>query len=114
MLTYRVTYCMLNRIEEIDRTDLDNHGRFPAIHSHAYKHGYLERPVVDEWLHVLGQVIKKQWPQVELKQHEFSMKVSHDVDSPSRYGFGLAKKLLKAMGGSPSIRIVGASLPVRI
>ena len=31
---------------------------------------------------MLGQVIKKQWSQVELKQYEFSMKVSHDVDSP--------------------------------
>lgn len=94
-----LTYWMLNRVEEIDRTDLDNHGRFPAIHSHAYKHGYLERPVVDEWLHVLGQVIQKQWPQVELKQHEFSMKVSHDVDAPSRYGFGSAKSILKNMAG---------------
>ena len=27
-----LTYWMLNRVEEIDRTDLDNHGRFPAIH----------------------------------------------------------------------------------
>lgn len=79
--------------------DLDNHGRFPAIHSHAYKHGYLERPAADEWLHVLGQVIKKQWPQVELKQHEFSMKVSHDVDSPSRYGFGSITNILKRMAG---------------
>lgn len=94
-----LTYWMLNRIEEIDRTDLDNHGRFPAIHSHAYKHGYLERPIVDEWLHILGQVIQKQWPQVELKQHEFSMKVSHDVDAPSRYGFGSAKSILKNMAG---------------
>lgn len=94
-----LTYWMLNRIEEIGRTDLDNHGRFPAIHSHAYQHGYLERPVVDEWLHVLGQVIQKQWPQVELKQHEFSMKVSHDVDAPSRYGFGSAKSILKSMAG---------------
>lgn len=94
-----LTYWMLNRVEEIDRTDLDNHGRFPAIHSHAYKHGYLERPVVDEWLHVLGQVIQKQWPQVELKQHQFSMKVSHDVDAPSRYGFGSAKSILKSMAG---------------
>lgn len=94
-----LTYWMLNRVEEIGRTDLDNHDRFPAIHSHAYKHGYLERPVVDEWLHVLGQVIQKQWPQVRLKQHQFSMKVSHDVDAPSRYGFGSAKSILKSMAG---------------
>lgn len=90
---------MHNRLEEIDRADLDNHGRFPAIHSHAYKHGYLERPVVDEWLHVLGQEIKKQWPQVELKQHEFSMKVSHDVDSPSLYQFKPWQTIIRMMAG---------------
>lgn len=94
-----LTFWMLNRIEEIGRTDLDNHGRFPATASHAYKHNYLERPVVDEWLHVLGQVISKTWPGIELKQHTFSMKVSHDVDAPSRYGFANAKGLLRAIAG---------------
>jgi hypothetical protein len=52
------------RVEEIGRTDLDNHERFPATSSHAFKHGYLDRPVVDEWLHLLGQVIQRQWPGV--------------------------------------------------
>lgn len=94
-----LTYWMLNRIEEIGRTDLDTHGRFPAIHSHAYQSGYLERPVVDEWLHVLGQVIQKVWPDLELKQHEFSMKVSHDVDSPSLYAFKPWKTILRMMAG---------------
>lgn len=90
-------YWMLNRIEEIGRIDLDSHGRFPGIASHAFKHGYLERPVVDEWLLVLGQVMTKVWPGLKLKQHQFSMKVSHDVDAPSRYGFASAKGLLRAI-----------------
>jgi hypothetical protein len=94
-----LTYWMLNRIEEIGRTDLDNHQRFPAINSHAYKHGYLDRPVVDEWLNILGQVIQKQWPQAGLKQHQFSMKVSHDVDSPSLYQFKSWKATLRMMVG---------------
>lgn len=78
---------------------IDNHGRFPAIHSHACQHDYLERPVVDEWLHLLGQVIQKQWPLVELKQHQFSMKVSHDVDSPSMYQFKPWKTIIRMMAG---------------
>jgi hypothetical protein len=94
-----LTYWMLNRVEEVGRTDLDHHGRFPAVHSHAYQHNYLERPIVDEWLHILGQVIQRQWPEVSLKQHQFSMKVSHDVDSPSRYRFVSTKKLIKCMAG---------------
>lgn len=94
-----LTYWMLNRIEEIGRNDLDSHDRFPATASHAYKNGYLERPVVDEWLHILGQVIQRTWPALELEQHQFSMKVSHDVDRPSRYGFRNAKNLIRAIGG---------------
>lgn len=94
-----LTYWMLNRIEEIGRTDLDEHQRFPATSSHAYKYGYLERPIVDEWLHVLGQVIQRLWPQLELKQHNFSIKVSHDVDAPSRYSFSSPKTMLKSMAG---------------
>lgn len=94
-----LTYWMLTRQEEVGRTDLDSHGRFPAINSHAYRCDYLERPIVDEWLHLLGQVIAKTWPGMALTRHQFSMKVSHDVDAPSRYGFASAKGLLRAMAG---------------
>jgi len=94
-----LTYWMLARVEEIGRTDLDTHGRFPATASHAFKHGYLDRPVVDEWLHLLGQVIERHWPGVALKRHEFSIKVSHDVDRPSRYGFASPKNLLRRLAG---------------
>ena len=92
-----LTYWMLNRIEEIGRTDLDNHGRFPATASHAYNNGYLERPIVDEWLNILGQVIQRQWPHFQLQQHEFKICVSHDVDNPSRYGFKGWGAILRGM-----------------
>lgn len=94
-----LTYWMLTRLEEVGRTDLDSHQRFPAVSSHAYRHGYLERPIVDEWLHVLGQVIQKVWSDVSIKKHQFSMKLSHDVDRPSRYAFRTIKPLLRAMAG---------------
>lgn len=92
-----LTYWMLSRQEEVGRTDLDVHGRFPATSSHAMKHGYLERPVVDEWLQILGQVIQRTWPEIQLRHHSFSLKVSHDVDIPSQYGFGSVKSVLRAM-----------------
>ena len=76
---------MLARVKEIGRTDLDNHERFPATASHAFKYGYLDRPVVDEWLHLLGQVIQRQWPGVALKRHSERTLVSCDVDSPFAY-----------------------------
>ncbi|MDD3248803.1 MAG: polysaccharide deacetylase family protein [Smithellaceae bacterium] len=94
-----LTYWMLSRQEEVGRIDLDAHRRFPAASSHAFKHSYLERPIVDEWLNILGQVIERVWPGIVLKKHRFSMKVSHDVDEPSRYGFRNTFGLIRAMGG---------------
>lgn len=92
-------YWMLNRVEEVGSTDLDSHGRFPATSSHAFKNDYLSRPVVDEWLFVLGQVFLLLWPQITLRLNEFRMAVSHDVDIPGRYSFASAYKLLRRMSG---------------
>ena len=94
-----VIYWILSRQEEVGRTDLDSHGRFPSTSSHAYKYNYVERPIVDEWLNILGQVIVCQWPKLILKQHRFVMKVSHDVDSPSRYGFASPKRIIRSVAG---------------
>lgn len=92
-----LTYWMLSRQEEVGRTDLDQHGRFPAESSHAYLHNYLHRPVVDEWLHVLGQVIRRLWPGLKLAALDFSVRVSHDVDETNRYGRSSLKGLLRMM-----------------
>lgn len=105
-----MTFWMLARVEEIGRNDLDEHHRFPARASHAFQHGYLDRPVVDEWLHVLGQVLQRQWPSLPLKEHRFEVKVSHDVDRPSRYAFGGLRQWLRAVGGDLLKRRQVASL----
>lgn len=94
-----LAYWMLTRQEEVGRSDLDVHQRFPGTASHAFRHGYLERPVVDEWLHVLGQVIQRLWPHLPLRQHRFAIRVSHDVDRPSRYGFCSTRAILRVMAG---------------
>lgn len=94
-----LTYWMLARKEEVGNTKRDAHDRFPASASHAHKHGYLQRPIVDEWLNVLGQIIKWKWPLLALTPHSPSVRVSHDVDSPSRYGFRTLPALLRGMAG---------------
>lgn len=94
-----LTYWMLARVEEIGRTDLDQYERFPASSSHAFKNGYLDRPVVDEWLNLLGQIIQSQWPGLPLKRHEFKMRVSHDVDQPSLYAFKSWSTIGRMMAG---------------
>ena len=80
-------YWMLSRLEEVDSSNLDEYSRFPAAASHGFKHDYIERPIVDEWIYILTQIMRKTWPEVCFNSHLFQMKVSHDVDIPSRYMF---------------------------
>ncbi|MEX1221497.1 MAG: polysaccharide deacetylase family protein [Idiomarina sp.] len=96
---FGLIFWMMTRREETYRFDLDDHQRFPASSSHAYRYGYLERPIVDEWLNILGQVIVRVWPSLELKEHKFKVQVSHDVDEPSKYAFKSVKGLARIVGG---------------
>jgi len=92
-----LVWWMLSRAEEFGRGDLDEHGRFPATSSHAYRHGYLGRPVVDEWLYLLRQVVQRVWPGMRLTEIGFRMRVSHDVDRPSEYAFCGPRQLLRGI-----------------
>jgi len=96
-----LTYWMLARCEEVNPPPelLDNHQRFPATASHAFCHGYLERPIVDEWIGILRQVIERLWPRLPLVQPQFQVVVSHDVENPSAYAFGRKLSLARAMAG---------------
>lgn len=92
-------YWMLNRIEEIDYKKLDQHQRFTSIHSHAFQNKYHERPIVDEWLHILGQVISRLWPKLPLKIHTYNLRLSHDIDRPFQYAFMGKTQLIKLLAG---------------
>lgn len=92
-------YWMLARCEEVDPPPelLDNHQRFPATASHSFRHGYLDRPIVDEWIGILRQLISRLWPRLPLVQPRFEMVLSHDVDAPSAYAFGPKRSLIRSM-----------------
>lgn len=95
-----LTYWMLSRREEVDCPRRDMFDRFPASESHAYRHGYLQRPIVDEWLNILRQVMQRLWPRLETSKPAFAMIVSHDVDVPSLYGFSSLPRLVRHMAAS--------------
>ncbi len=92
-----LAWWMFSRYEEVDSKRLDEHGRFPAEASHAFRHGYLERPIVDEWFQVLEAVIRAIWPELPLREHRYSLQLSHDVDTPARYAFVSAPRLALTM-----------------
>ncbi len=75
-------FFMLSRYEEAVKTERDEHGRFPVRASLAYQEGFLERPIINEYLEALWECLKFLWPGLTRKKREFRVLLTHDVDSP--------------------------------
>jgi len=84
-------FFMLTRYEEYisDSSRLDKNGRFPAVESVAYKEKFLSRPIVNEYIELLWEIIqyfdlgynrKKIWG-----DNNFGVFLTHDVDVIQKY-----------------------------
>lgn len=92
-------FFMLSRYEEGFSPERDQHGRFPATASLAYRKDFLGRPIIDEYVEILWAAMLRLWPGLARKQRNARMLISCDVDSP----FDPACVSLYRLGG----RIVG-------
>lgn len=93
------SFLILTRFEEVVLPDRDEHDRFPARASLAYQEGFLERPIVDEYVEILWRCIQRLWPSLKRKERSYQIHLSWDVDNP----FGAANKpwvqVLRGMAG---------------
>lgn len=79
-------FFMLSRWEEACRPELkDEHGRFPESELLAVKENFIRRPIVNEHLELLWELLKKLGLQQKRKQFSYTLTPSHDVDYFSKY-----------------------------
>jgi hypothetical protein len=80
---FGTAFFALTRYEEaVDRKARDEHGRFPAAASLAQRAGFLQRPLVDEYVAVLRIAIHRVWPRLSLSAPSSNVWLTHDVDWP--------------------------------
>jgi peptidoglycan/xylan/chitin deacetylase (PgdA/CDA1 family) len=91
-------FFMLSRYEEVVKPDRDRHDRFPATASLAYQEGFLDRPIVNEYVEILWRYLHHLWPGLQRQRRQFQMRVSHDVDEPFRYQFAGISQLIRLCG----------------
>jgi peptidoglycan/xylan/chitin deacetylase (PgdA/CDA1 family) len=82
------SFFLLTRYEEVinnDQAILDEHERFPATASIAYKEKFLNRPLVNEYFELLWSCIKELNPNLEKKPlwdgKDFALCLTHDIDT---------------------------------
>lgn len=74
-------FFMLTRYEELVQRTRDKHGRFPFTVSLSSAEGFVERPIVDEYVDLLWSGLKTLWPSLERKESAYRLRLTHDVDS---------------------------------
>lgn len=91
-------FFMLSRYEELITPERDNHDRFPATASVAYRAGFIDRPLVNEYLEILWACMQGLWGGQEAgkglarKTRQFRKFISCDVDHPFDHaGYSLSK-----------------------
>ena len=73
-------FFMLTRYEEACSPVLDQFDRFPASASLAARAGFLQRPIINEYLEILWACLRILQPSLLRKSREYALVVSHDVD----------------------------------
>lgn len=112
-------FFMLSRWEETIIRDRDEHDRFPASSSLACKHGFLDRPIVDEYALIFREWLKITRPDWEPTQRSFAVNLSHDIDNIRRLSSGLialrtvAADIIKRRSPGRAIRTAMAAMNPR-
>jgi len=82
---FATSFFMLTRWEEYVNKIRDQHNRFPAYESLAYKNNFLDRPIVNEHLEDLKNNLKKLDETLIFKKRKFQIYLTCDVDNAKKY-----------------------------
>lgn len=82
---FAAVFYLISRYEEYLPHRSDKHGRFDPCHSLAHQQGFLQRPLIDEWLVQFRQVLVKQYPDISLHERSFQHINTVDVDTAYAY-----------------------------
>jgi len=90
-------FYLVSRYEEYLPFEPDEHQRFQSGESLAFHLGFLDRPLVNEWVVKLGEWLKREipgFPEIVLPEYRFLPTI--DVDNAFAY---LHKGLIRSIGG---------------
>ena len=93
------SFFMLTRWEEYVNKNRDSHDRFSANESLAYKQGFLDRPIVNEYVEMLKNMLLELGLIQKLKTRNYQLFVSCDVDQPYDCTVENLKNLIRVCSG---------------
>ncbi|MCD4769556.1 MAG: polysaccharide deacetylase family protein [Bacteroidales bacterium] len=108
---FAFVFYLVSRYEEYLPFTRDEHGRFAAESSMAYKHNFLYRPVVDLWVQRFGNTLNLLYPGIKIRNRKYDNLLTIDVDQPFAYR---GKGIVRNFGGMVRDLISGAKVWERL
>lgn len=93
---FAASFYLISRYEEYLPHVKDVHNRYTAEQSLAFKHGFLEKPVVDIWAHKMLLVLQEKFPDYAYKSRSFKFISTLDIDNAFAFKH---KSLIRSVGG---------------
>ncbi|MBE7648984.1 hypothetical protein G1L02_11245 [Tenacibaculum finnmarkense] len=93
---FAATFYLISRYEEYLPHIKDNHARFSATQSIAFKHGFLEKPLVDIWAYKFLDALKVKYPEYAYPTRKYQYISTIDVDNSFIYKH---KGFIRTLGG---------------
>ena len=79
------SFFMLTRWEEYVNKTRDEHNRFPSYASLASKFNFLDRPIVNEYVEMLWNMLRFLGCKQKRRERSFELILTHDVDHAFKY-----------------------------
>ncbi len=93
---FGAVFYLVSRYEEYLPYEEDPYKRFPHTSSIAFKHGFLNYPIVDKWINSLAAALERYFPALDFPARKFSHLPSYDIDMAWAYRH---KGILRNLGG---------------
>lgn len=90
------SFYLVSRYEEYTAVAHDKFGRFPASASLAYKHRFLDKPIVNIWLKLFIDRLRQRYPALMTRQLPYRYLPTIDIDHAYAYRH---RSLYRTMGG---------------
>jgi len=107
---FSAIFFLLSRAEEYDSSETDEHERFLAENSWAFKNKVLERPIIDEWIETFKRLLKEKFGEFPFKKHVYQWINTYDIDIAYAH---LYRPLKRALGGAVKSGLAGDLESVR-
>ncbi len=89
-------FYLISRYEEYLPYVQDEHERFPAEEGIAFKHGFLEKPVIDIWAYKFLELLKIKFPNYSYSDRKFKLISTIDVEAAFAFKH---KGIVRTIGG---------------